>query len=258
MQNLKIAAIQSELYWEDIIANLAHFEEKIAQITTEPDLIILPEMFNTGFSMNSKTLAEPMNFTTFKWMKMMAQKTQAVIVGSYIVIEKNEYYNRAIWMRPNSSFETYDKRHLFRMGGENEYFSAGKSRLIVELNGWKISPLICYDLRFPVWSRNKNNEYDLLIYMANWPQPRAQVWSNLLVARALENQSFVVGLNRIGTDGMGLAYSGDSVIVDFKGNILTEKQHSEAILFAEISKNDLLDFRAKFPAYLDADDFELI
>ena len=258
MQNLKIAAIQSALYWEDITANLANFEEKIEQIEHEPHLILLPEMFNTGFSMNSKALAEPMNHTTFKWLKMIAEKTKAVIVGSYIVVENNQYFNRLVWMRPDNTFETYDKRHLFRMGGENEYFSAGKSRKVITLNGWNICPLICYDLRFPVWARNRKNEYDLLIYVANWPQPRAHVWSNLLVARALENQSFVVGLNRVGTDGMGLSYSGDSAIIDFKGYTITTKKIEEDLLFAELSKKELTDFREKFPAYLDADEFEII
>ncbi len=257
MENLKIAAIQTKLFWEDITANLANLEEKIATIDSQPDLIILPEMFNTGFSMQSKTLAEPMNFTTFKWMKQMAEKTGAVITGSYIVIEKGEYFNRLIWMQPDGIFYSYDKRHLFRMGGENEHFSAGNKRMVMQLKGWNICPLVCYDLRFPVWSRNRNNEYDLLIYVANWPEPRAKVWSNLLIARALENQSYVIGLNRVGTDGMGLSYSGDSAIIDFKGNLINSESKNEKILFAELNKKDLTDFREKFPAYLDADEFEI-
>jgi omega-amidase len=257
MNNLKIAAIQTDIYWENITANLANLEEKMATIASQQDLILLPEMFNTGFSMNSKSLAEPMNSTTFKWLKQMANKHKAVVTGSYIVSDKGEQFNRLVWMQPDGQFDSYDKRHLFRMGGENEFYSSGKKRIIKQIKGWNICPLICYDLRFPVWSRNRNNEYDLLIYVANWPKPRAHVWSNLLVARALENQSYVVGLNRVGVDGMGLSYSGDSAIIDFKGHAITSNSDSESILFAEISKTELTDFRTKFPAYLDADEFEI-
>jgi omega-amidase len=257
MKNLRIAAIQTELYWEDIIANLANLEEKIALIPDEVDLIILPEMFNTGFTMNVKVVAEPMNFTTFKWMKQMASKTNAVIIGSYIVHEKGHNYNRLIWMEPSGDFDIYDKRHLFRMGNEHEYYAAGKSKIIKNIKGWNICPLRCYDLRFPVWSRNVKNEYDILIYVANWPKPRAAVWSSLLVARALENQSFVIGVNRVGMDGMGLEYSGDSAIIDFKGNLISQLSTNEGILRAEISKIELSDFREKFPAHLDADEFEI-
>lgn len=258
MNNLKIAAIQTDLYWENITANLANLEEKMATISSQQDLIILPEMFNTGFSMNSKSLAEQMNSTTFKWLKQMANKHNAVVAGSYIVTENGEQFNRLIWMQPDGQFDSYDKRHLFRMGGENEFYSSGKKRIVKQIKGWNICPLICYDLRFPVWSRNRNNEYDLLIYIANWPKPRAHVWSNLLIARALENQSYVIGLNRVGFDGMGLSYSGDSTIIDFKGQTLISKSESEAILYAELNKSDLVDFRTKFPAYLDADEFEII
>jgi omega-amidase len=258
METLKIVAVQTDLFWEDKTANLANLEEKLASINTSPDLIILPEMFNTGFSMDTKQLAEPMNFTTFKWMKQMAAKHEAVIIGSYIVNENGQNYNRLIWIEPNGDFDTYDKRHLFRMGGENEHYSAGKKRIIKNLKGWNICPLICYDLRFPVWSRNKNCEYDILIYIANWPKPRAHIWSNLLIARAIENQSYVIGVNRVGIDGSGLVYSGDSAIIDFKGQTLVSETEKESILYYEINKKELLDFREKFPAYLDADDFEIV
>lgn len=257
MENLRIAAIQSELYWENITANLAHFEEEIAKIETKPDVIILPEMFSTGFSMNSKTLAEPMNLTTFKWMKQMAAKTNALMIGSFIASENNLFFNRLLWMEPSGDFDTYDKRHLFRMGNENEHFSAGKNRLIRNWKGWNICPLVCYDLRFPVWSRNVNNEYDILIYVANWPQARAYAWSSLLVARALENQAYVVGLNRVGEDGLGLKYSGNSAIFDFNGKILATESIKSKIIEAELSKSELEAFRTKFPAYLDADDFSV-
>jgi omega-amidase len=290
MQDLSVTIIQTSLYWENPTANLANLEEKIAKISTQSDLIILPEMFTTGFTMNAKAVAEPMNFTTFKWMKQQAKQTGAVITGSYIVKEGENYYNRLLWMRPDGTFEKYDKRHLFRMGGEHHHFAGGSERLIVELKGWKICPLICYDLRFPVWSRNYQQEkggkeegemgkeigensiphiydpipttpnlnYDILIYVANWPAVRSQVWDTLLQARALENQSYCIGVNRVGEDGMGLNYSGNSAVIDFKGNPLFYQKDSEVIDNQILSKQELDDFRTKFPAYLDADEFEII
>jgi omega-amidase len=286
MQNLSVAIIQTNLFWENPTANLANLEEKMAQISLPTDLIILPEMFTTGFTMNAKTVAEPMNFTTFKWMKLQAKRTQAVITGSFIVKEGENFYNRLIWMRPDGSFETYDKRHLFRMGKEDKTFTAGTKRLIVELKGWRICPLICYDLRFPVWSRNymekgekgeKRKEepensakessslqsnasylnYDLLIYVANWPTVRSQVWDILLQARAIENQSYCIGVNRVGEDGMGLEYSGNSVVIDFNGKQIFHQKDSEVIVSQILNKKELEDFRNKFPAYLDSDDFEI-
>lgn len=267
MQDLSITIIQTDLFWENVTANLASLEEKIAQISLPTDLIILPEMFTTGFTMNAKTMAEPMNFTTFKWMKQQAKRTQAVITGSFIVKEDSQFFNRLVWMRPDGSFETYDKRHLFRMGEEDKTFTAGTKRLIVELKGWRICPLICYDLRFPVWSRNicskienqkSKIDYDLLIYVANWPSVRSQVWDTLLQARAIENQCFCVGVNRTGKDGMGLEYSGNSAIIDFKGNQLFYQKDTEIIENQILKKEQLEDFRRKFPAYLDADEFEII
>ena len=283
MQNLSVTLIQINLFWENPTANLANLEEKIAQISLPTDLIILPEMFNTGFTMNVKEVAEPMNFTTFKWIKQQAKRVQAVITGSFIVKEGEQYFNRLIWMRPDGSFEIYDKRHLFRMGGEHHNFAGGSKRLIVELKGWRICPLICYDLRFPVWSRNFQEEkkskeikeniipnnsnllfessslnYDLLIYVANWPAVRSQVWDTLLQARAIENQSFCIGVNRVGNDRMGLNYTGNSAVIDFKGNPIFYQKDSEIIKSQILNKEELDDFRAKFPAYLDADDFEII
>ena len=267
MQNLSVTLIQTNLFWENPTANLANLEEKMAQISLPTDLIILPEMFNTGFTMNVKPVAEPMNFTTFKWMKQQAKRTKAVITGSFIVKEGEQYFNRLIWMRPDGSYESYDKRHLFRMGGEHHSFTGGSERLIVELKGWRICPLICYDLRFPVWSRNifskienqkPEKQYDLLIYVANWPAIRSQVWDTLLQARAIENQSFCIGVNRVGSDGMGLNYTGNSAVIDFKGNSVFYQKDSEIIKSQILNKKELDDFRAKFPAYLDADDFEII
>ena len=276
MQNLSVTLIQTDLFWENPTANLANLEEKMAQISLPTDLIILPEMFNTGFTMEVKAVAEPMNFTTFKWMKQQAKRTQAVITGSFIVKEGEYFYNRLIWMRPDGSFETYDKRHLFRMGGEHHNFAGGSARLIVDLKGWRICPMICYDLRFPVWSRNFQWEkrrkekaenvisqtsalnYDLLIYVANWPAVRSQVWDVLLKARAIENQSYCIGLNRVGEDGMGLNYTGNSAVIDFKGNALFYQKDLEVIQNQVLNKKELDDFRTKFPAYLDADDFEIL
>ena len=280
MQDLSVSIIQTNLFWENSTANLANLEEKIAQISLPTDLIILPEMFTTGFTMNAKMVAEPMNFTTFKWMKQQAKRTQSVITGSFIVKEGDQFFNRLIWMRPDGSYETYDKRHLFRMGEEDKTFTAGTKQLIVELKGWRICPLICYDLRFPVWSRNYKEEgqkrekrkekseksyiesssllnYDLLIYVANWPSVRSQVWDILLQARAIENQSYCIGVNRVGEDGMGLEYAGNSAVIDFKGNQLFYQKKSEAIVNQILSKKELENFRAKFPAYLDADEFEI-
>jgi omega-amidase len=263
MQDLSITLIQTDLFWENPTANLANLEEKIAQISEPTDLIILPEMFNTGFTMNVKAVAEPMNLTTFKWMKQQAKKTNAVVTGSYIVKEENHYYNRLIWMRPDGTYETYDKRHLFRMGGEHESFSGGNKQLIVELKGWRICPLICYDLRFPIWSRQRVTKsstlaYDLLIYVANWPAVRSKVWDTLLQARAIENLSYCIGVNRVGEDGMGLNYSGNTTIIDFKGNHLFYQQDTEIVTTQMLCMSDLMDFRTKFPAFLDADAFEII
>jgi predicted amidohydrolase len=255
-QTLRLTLIQSNLHWEDIGANLAMFEEKIWRIEQPTDLIILPEMFNTGFTMNA-ALAEPMNLHTFKWMKQQAAQMGAVVTGSYIVKEKDRYYNRLIWMRPDGSFETYDKRHLFRMANEHQTFSGGSTRLVTEWKGWKICPLICYDLRFPVWSRNAQGEYDLLLYVANWPKVRRQAWNTLLPARAIENLAYTVGLNRVGVDGKNHAYSGDSAVYNYKGEVLFQQEESEVSHTLTLNKEELTDFRAAFPAFMDADDFTI-
>ena len=267
MQDLSVTIIQTNLFWENATANLANLEEKIAQISLPTDLIILPEMFNSGFTMNVKSVAEPMNFITFKWLKQQAKRTQAVVTGSFIIKEGDYFFNRLIWMRPDGSFETYDKRHLFRMGEEDKTFTVGIKQLIVELNGWRICPLICYDLRFPVWSRNDYSKienrksevkYDLLIYVANWPAVRSQVWDTLLQARAIENQSYCIGVNRVGKDGMNLEYCGNSAVIDFKGNQLIYQKNLEVIQSQVLSKKELEDFRNEFPTHLDADDFEIM
>lgn len=257
-ENIRISIIQTDLHWQDSDANLAMFEEKIWEIEQETDLIVLPEMFNSGFTMEVGKVAEPMNLTTFKWMKQQASQTKAVIVGSFIIQEKGDYYNRLIWMFPDGNFRCYDKRHLFRMALEHDIFSAGKSKLVVEWKGWKFCPLICYDLRFPVWSRNRYLEYDCLIYIANWPQARISAWETLLTARAIENSSYCVGVNRTGKDGNEISYNGKSAIVDFKGNSILEMGNGKRIATCELNFEKLKSYREKFPAHLDADNFELL
>ena len=261
-ETLKVTLIQSSLYWHDIDANLAMLEEKIWQIGQETDLIVLPEMFSTGFTNAAPELAEPMNSKTFRWVKQMAKQTNAVVSGSFIARDGKDLYNRLLWMCPDGTFATYDKKHLFRMSEEHDIYTAGKERLIVEWKGWKICPLICYDLRFPVWSRNLTQEdeslsYDLLLYVANWPAARSQVWRTLLQARALENLAYCIGLNRIGKDGNHIAYDGQSTVFNYKGEIISDLLANDTIVTAELSKSALNEFRNKFPAYLDADAFTL-
>jgi predicted amidohydrolase len=239
-------------------------EEKIWEIAGKTDLIVLPEMFTTGFTMNAANLAEPMNLTTFKWLRTQAAQTEAVVTGSYIVKENGAFFNRLIWMQPDGQYDVYDKRHLFRMANEHETYAAGTKRMVKELKGWKICPLICYDLRFPVWSRNQVQAdlatlaYDCLIYIANWPQVRSHPWTTLLQARAIENLSYVIGVNRVGIDGKGIAYSGDSSVIDFKGQTLFQVSHEERIKTLTLNKDALMQFRAQFPAFMDADSYTLI
>jgi predicted amidohydrolase len=228
----------------------------------ETDLVILPEMFNTGFVVNPAHLAEEMDGPTLQWMQEKSAKNGYVVTGSLIIRESGKYLNRLFWVRPDGSHEHYDKRHLFTMAGEDKRFSAGTSRMITGLNGWKVCPLICYDLRFPAWSKNRfidnEYEYDLLIYIANWPEARSHAWSSLLVGRAIENQSYVVGVNRVGTDGNNIRYSGDSVIVDSQGyKVYAAPEGSEAIKTIELSCEDLENFRDKFRIGPDWDDIPI-
>ncbi len=231
-------------------------------ITGKTDIIILPEMFTTGFSMNAMAHAEEMDGRAMSWMQKMAANKDAVIVGSMMMKESGLYYNRLIWMHPNGQYEVYDKRHLFRMANEQDHYTAGTSRVIIQLKGWNICPLICYDLRFPVWSRNRlldsEYDYDVLIYVANWPERRAHAWRSLLVARAIENQSYVIGVNRIGKDGNDVMYSGDSAVIDFTGERLSRtERYGDRCETVTISKEDLQNFRTSFPAALDADQFTI-
>ena len=255
MQTLNISLIQTALHWEDVDANLQMFTRKIEGIT-DANIIVLPEMFSTGFTMNSTDMAELLGGKTTRWMKDLAAKKQAVITGSIIIEEGGKHYNRLIWMQPDGIFYTYDKRHLFRMGNEHEYYSAGNKKLVVEYKGWRVCPMICYDLRFPVWIRNKN-EYDLLLFVANWPARRNQHWKQLLIARSIENQCYTLGVNRVGDDGNGVNHSGPTMAVDPLGQILAEQTDTEAILHVILDLKLVQEYREKFPAHLDADDFEV-
>lgn len=261
MQDLKIAFIQSALHWHNASANRAMFEEKIWTVDEQVDIIILPEMFTTGFSMDAKSLAEVMGTSTVKWMDQMARQKKSAIVGSVIIKEGGNYYNRLIWMNPDGSYHHYDKRHLFRMAGEHESYIAGKERLLIEYKDWKICPLICYDLRFPVWSRNiysdKGYDFDLMIFVANWPEPRVNAWDTLLQARAIENLSYSIGVNRVGEDGNNVKYSGHSAAYDFKGIAIHAPREEEEIVVVNLQYEPLKTFRERFPFYLDADKFSI-
>ena len=257
-EELTISLVQTELHWENPGKNLEMFSRLLSADDLVTDLIVLPEMFNTGFTMKSSVFAEEMSGTTVSWMRKKAFEKNCVITGSLIIKENESFYNRLIWMMPDGNYHYYDKRHLFRMAGEHNFFTAGKEKVITTLKGWKIRPLICYDLRFPVWSRNKN-DYDLLIYTANWPEKRSFAWKNLLISRAIENLSYVAGINRVGSDGNEILYSGDTAIIDPKGNyIATSRQFENEIITINLSYDELQDFRKSFPANLDADDFKIL
>jgi len=255
---MRLTLIQSDITWEDKVRNLERMGEMISSIPGETDLLILPEMFNTGFSMNPSELAEPPESVTFDWLQDISARYNSGICGSYIVSENSKFYNRWIFVSADGEVSIYDKRHLFSMSGEEALFTRGEKRIVFNFRGIRICPNVCYDLRFPVWSRNRNN-YDLLINSANWPESRRDVWITLLKARALENQCFVAGVNRIGTDGAGISYCGDSMMLGPKGEIIAEgRQNEECIISGEISIGELSDFRRKFPVWKDGDDFTII
>lgn len=256
MNNLRVSLVQSHLAWEDPAANREQLASKIAGLAGATDLIILPEMFSTGFTMSAEKLAEPMGGPTFAWLSDQARQSEAVITGSIIAREDGECYNRLIWMRPDGGFEYYDKRHLFTLAGEQNHYAPGRNRLIVELRGWRICPLICYDLRFPVWSRN-TADYDLLLYVANWPERRAHAWRSLLCARAVENQAYTIGVNRVGEDGNGVIYAGDSSLYDYAGRLLYQSAHLEDVFTAHLEKAPQEQFRSKYRFLADRDTFEL-
>lgn len=277
MSTLTITTIQADLVWEDKAANLARFEEKIYGVNEKMEVVVLPEMFSTGFSMKPRELAESMEGKTVGWMKRVAAGKKIILTGSLIIEEEGHYYNRLVWMLPNGQYGYYDKRHRFAFAGEDKHFSQGNRRLIASVKGWKINLQVCYDLRFPVWARQQMNsthmprlkgdqmveegngqravEYDLLINVANWPERRSHAWKTLLTARAIENQCYVVGLNRVGEDGNGIYHSGDSMVVDPMGEVLYQKSHEEHIHTITLSRQQLDETRTKLPFLQDADSF---
>ena len=254
---MKVAVIQSPLVWEDPQLNRNYFEAKINTIVSEVDLIVLPEMFTTGFTMQAEAVAETMQGQTMLWLQSLAKASKCAITGSLIVTEDGKFYNRMVFVFPTGEVQQYDKRHLFTLAGENVVFTAGTEKIIIEYKGWKICPLICYDLRFPVFSRNTEN-YDMLIYVANWPKTRINAWDTLLKARAIENMSYTIGVNRLGVDGTNLEYVGHSQIVDYLGNSVLEPQKGEGVYIAELDKNRLLDTRKKLDFLKDQDQFQLL
>ena len=286
MPDLTFSLIQSTLHWEDKAANLQMFQQKIERIAEKTEVVILPEMFSTGFSMNPAPLAETMDGPTVAWMKEIAAKKNIIVTGSLIIasppaplraergepshhFQADAYFNRLIWMLPNGQYGFYDKRHLFAFAGEDKYYTAGNKRLIASVKGWKINLLVCYDLRFPVWARQTPHpptpsphregeyapEYDVLIYVANWPQRRNHAWKTLLQARAIENQCYVIGVNRVGEDGNGVNHSGDSMVVDPLGEVLYHKEIDEDVFTITLQKEHLEEVRNKFPFLRDGDGF---
>ena len=256
MPSLTITLIQPNLLWEDKKANLPMLAEKINGIQEKTEVIILPEMFSTAFSMKPDLLSEKMDGETINWMKNVAAEKKIILTGSVIIEEEKKYYNRLIWMLPNGKYGLYDKRHLFAYGDEHTHYTAGNKRLIASVKGWKINLQICYDLRFPVWSRQGSEmEYDILIYVANWPEKRSLAWKTLLQARAIENQCYVIGVNRVGKDGNEISYSGDSMIVDPLGEILYHKNKGEDVFTYTLQKEKIDEVRQRFPFWKDADSF---
>ncbi|MFC0774237.1 nitrilase family protein [Terrimonas alba] len=280
-QEIFLTVIQTNLYWENKAANLQMLEQKIRNIGKKTEIVILPEMFSTGFSMKPAALAETMEGETVQWMKKVASEKKIILTGSIIIKEKAPspkeraggelYFNRLIWMLPNGKYGYYDKRHRFAFAGEDQHYTAGNKRLIASVKGWKINLQVCYDLRFPVWARQTPSnslskgegeiatpEYDVLVYVANWPERRNTAWKTLLQARAIENQCYVVGVNRIGKDGNDIYHSGDSMIIDPLGEILYHKKDEEDIFTISLNKEHLQNVREKFPFWKDADEFQIM
>lgn len=259
---LRVSVMQAPLEWADKEKNLKYFSRELESFQEETDLLILPEMFATGFVTESQQIAEPMNGVVMQWMTAQAKKLSCVVTGSIAIIEDDKIYNRLVWMRPDGSYETTDKRHLFRMANEHHHYTAGDNPLIVELKGWKIRPLVCYDLRFPVWSKNRLidgvHEYDLVYYVANWPTSRIYMWDKLLEARAIENQAYCIGVNRIGEDGRGFPHNGHSVVIDPKGHtILPTPENQPFVGTAVLNYDELAAYRKSFAVGLDWDQFSI-
>ena len=268
MSSLRLSLIQTSLFWEDKGANLDKLAQIIRDMEVATEVIILPEMFSTGFSMQPEKLAESMDGPTVDWMRRLSREKKTIITGSIIIEENGNYYNRLIWMLPNGELGYYDKRHLFAFAGEDQLYTPGNKRLIASVKGWKINLQICYDLRFPVWARQQSlthsnveeenkTEYDILLYVANWPEKRSHAWKTLLTARAIENQCFTVGVNRVGLDGNNIAHSGDSMVVGPLGEVLYHCAYEEDVFHIQLQKEEIKNTRTKFPFWKDADNFKL-
>ncbi len=260
-KDLNVTLVQPDLAWEDKETNLRKLEDKIRALGPQAEVVILPEMFSTGFSMRPELLAETMDGPTVAWMKKLSAEKRVILTGSLIIREEEAYFNRLLWVLPDGTIGTYDKKHLFAYAGEHEHYSPGQKRLIASAKGWKINLQVCYDLRFPVWARQQQEtgaEYDLLIYVANWPAKRSTAWKTLLRARAIENQCFVVGVNRVGVDGNGIEHSGDSLVIDPVGEILYEKTATEDVFSIDLDRSVLDEWRKRLPFLGDADDFMLL
>lgn len=265
---LTFTLIQTQLHWEDKTANLQMLEQKINSIDVKTEIVVLPEMFSTGFSMQPEKLAEKMDGTTVNWMKKIAAAKKIILTGSVIIEEEGHYYNRLIWMLPNGQFGFYNKRHCFGFAGEDKHYTPGNKRLITSVKGWKINVQVCYDLRFPVWARQAPSplekagdeapEYDILLYVANWPERRSHPWKTLLTARAIENQAYVIGVNRVGNDGNNIYHSGDSMVINALGETLYHKANDEDVFTITLEKDSLNETRNKFPFLKDADTFNII
>jgi omega-amidase len=259
MSTLTLTTIQTNLQWENKAANLQLLKEKINSISEKTEIIVLPEMFSTGFTMQPQSFAETMEGETIQWMKEIAIANKVIITGSIIIKEEAHYFNRLIWMLPNGESGYYDKRHLFAYGEEDKHYTAGKKRLIASVKGWKINLQVCYDLRFPVWARQQSEaEYDVLIYVANWPEKRIRAWKTLLCARAIENQCYVIGVNRVGTDGNNIYHSGDSLVIDPLGEVLYHMPDTEDIFTITLEKEKLEEIRKRFPFGKDSDQFTIL
>lgn len=255
MKNLVVGLVQQIITPNAVEENLARYAATLSTLSKSVDLIVLPEVFTTGFCANARQYAEVVGGRAYQWMHQQAQQYNAVVTGSLVIKKGDDYFNRLVWMRPDGTYEHYDKRHLFRMAGEHTRYAMGHQRVLVELHGWRILPLICYDLRFPVWSRNRN-DYDLALYVANWPSARALHWNRLLQARAIENLSYVIGVNRVGMDEAEQHYAGDSSVYSATGELIATSQEAETIV-VELFASELKAYRERFPAHLDADSFEL-
>jgi predicted amidohydrolase len=254
---LTITIIQTSLFWEHKAANLAMLQNKIESIQEFTEVVILPEMFSTGFSMQPELFAEKMDGETIQWMRSIAIEKRIILCGSVMIEDNGNYYNRFIWMLPNGECSYYDKRHLFTMAKEEEHYTKGTKKLIAQVKGFKINCLICYDLRFPVWSRQEENPFDILLYVANWPEKRSKAWKTLLVARAIENQCYVLGVNRVGDDGNAICHSGDSMVISPLGEVLYHKSDAEDVYTFTLEKESLISMREKFPFLQDGDRFEI-